>query len=516
MSERLLRLASALLTPRGIKAGAGEEVIEVSAPASTAAVLYEKVRRTIDYQEEHLLRRNAILRILKRFVGSDMPLEKMAANLLQELVWARYLPNKEVPTSFINELKPVILKYEPLLRASDELGKDREAIFHWILDVMSTEIEYAVAPPYGEEAVVSYMYEEMRGRVYWDPKLPLTEEDRDLKLYIAIHQTLLKSNLATMRFRALTLYYPDWPGPSTPSRIRDLAENLETIIQTIDHQINHPVTNKLGLLLHALRDVIEKNPEGFPALLANPEALDREISKALKKRTKRFRVRLRRTVVRAVVFLFLTKMLLALMIEVPYDLLVVKETHLVPLFINVLFHPFFLAFLSLTIGIPEKKNTAEYQSAVRALIVGTDHDLLNIRIKRESFGAWSKIFAVVYVLMFIFTYGGIAALLTNLDFNWLSVTMFLFFLSLVTFFGIRIRGSTKEIVLSDARKGVVGSLFDIFMLPIVRAGRWMSLRVAKINVFIYFFDFIIEAPLKVAVRFIESWVAFVREKREEI
>ncbi|MFH1712104.1 MAG: hypothetical protein ABH846_02610, partial [Patescibacteria group bacterium] len=508
MSDKLLRLASALKAPSGISAGAGEEVIEVSGPASTAATVYEKLRRTIDYQEEHLLRRNAILRMLKRFMGSDMPLEKMAANLLQELVWARYLPNKEVPTRFVSVLTPIINKYEPLLRAADEIGHDRDYLFTWILDVLSTEIEYAIAPPVGDEALVSYMYEEMRERIYWDPKIIISEEERDLKIYIAIHQTILKSNLATLRFRVLTLYYPDWPGASTAERVKEVAENVDAIIRTVDSQINHPVTNKLGLLLrrkagvfHVVRDAIAENPDQLPNWLNEPEVLDREVTKALKKRTKIFRIRIRRTAIRAVIFLFLTKMLLALIIEVPYDFFIVKETHLTPLFINIFFHPLFLAFLSLTTSIPEKRNVVDYHGAVRALAVGADHDYLNIRMKREIFGTWSKVFAVVYSMIFLFTYGAIGVLLTRIGFNWLSITLFLFFLSLVTFFGIRIRSTVKDIVLSDVRKGIIGPIFDIFMLPIVRAGRWLSTRVAKINVFIYFFDFIIEAPLKVAVRF---------------
>lgn len=522
MSDRLLRLAASLKTPEGLQAQAGEEVIEVSAPASTAATLYEKVRLAVDYQEEHLLRRTAILRILKRFMGSDMPLESMAENLLQELVWAKYLPNKEVPIATIDQLKPIFLKYEPLLRASDESAAPEE-VFRWIMDVMSTEIEYAIAPPYGDEALVSYMYEEMRDRVDWDVNFPLSEQERDLKIYIAIHQTLLRSNLATMRFRVLTLYYPDWPGASTSTRIKEVADNLESIMATIDAEINHPVTAKLGLLIrrrtgvfHAIRDVIVQNPDEFPTLLADPDTLDREVGKALKKRTKRFRKVLNRTVIRSVIFLFITKMFLALLLEVPYDLLIVKEAHLFPLFVNILFPPFLLAFIGLTIVLPEKKNAANYHSAVRALVVGADHDLLNLRIKRQTFSAWSSIFGFFYALMFVFTYGIIAFALNRIYFNWLSITLFLFFLSLVTFFGVRIRTSTKDIVLSDARAGVIGTIFDIFTLPIVRAGRWMSLRVSKINVFIYFFDFIIEAPLKVAVKFIESWTAFIREKKDEI
>ena len=86
----------------------------------------------------------------------------------------------------------------------------------------------------------------------------------------------------------------------------------------------------------------------------------------------------------------------------------------------------------------------------------------------------------------------------------------------MTFFGIRIRASTRDVVLSPQRRGVFGSIFDIIVLPIVHFGRWLSLKVSKINVFIYFFDFIIESPFKVAVRFIEEWLAFIKEKKEDI
>ena len=54
------------------------------------------------------------------------------------------------------------------------------------------------------------------------------------------------------------------------------------------------------------------------------------------------------------------------------------------------------------------------------------------------------------------------------------------------------------------------------MIPVVRAGRWLSENVSKINVFIYFFDFILEAPIKVAIRFFESWTDYIQEKREEL
>ena len=110
MSERLNALVVVIKKPHGFSAAIGEEVIEVSAPVSTAAVLYEKIRNTLEYQEEHLLRRNAIARFLQRHMGEGKQLSTFASDLLRELVWAKYLPNKAVPTHLAETLAAVIAK----------------------------------------------------------------------------------------------------------------------------------------------------------------------------------------------------------------------------------------------------------------------------------------------------------------------------------------------------------------------------------------------------------------------
>jgi len=101
-------------------------------------------------------------------------------------------------------------------------------------------------------------------------------------------------------------------------------------------------------------------------------------------------------------------------------------------------------------------------------------------------------------------------------FNGVSIFFFLFFLSLVTFFGFKIRGTRRDLVMLEGGGGVGSAIFDIFFLPIVRAGRWLSMRAPKVNVLLFFFDFIIEAPFKAAIKLIEGWLAFLREKKEEI
>lgn len=522
MSERLRKLSVLTQPKKGFASSPGEEFIEVSTPASTAASLYERVRNSLEYQEDHLLRRNAILRILKRYVGTHATLESTAGNLLRELVWAKYLPNKVVPVNFVNRIGPILAKYEPLLKAADVPGKNGDYLFHFVLDVLATEIEYVLAPPDGDEALVSFMYEELKRRTEWDPAMQLTEEDKDLKFYVAVHRSLLKSTPATLRYRIFTLYYPDWTTSAIDApRVTEVSQNLLQIAKTIDGQIESPLTERLTRLLRrragifrVVGDVV-RGSEG--EAFEDPDELDAEVTEALAHRTQDFRIRLRRTTVRAIIFLIITKMFLALLLELPYDALLAKEeVPLYPLFINIFFHPLFLALIALTVNIPAKQNAEDYRAAVRALSVGADHPLLHVRVKREVRGSWSVFFDIIYGLLFLGIYVGIGSLLHGLDFHVLSITLFLFFLSLVTFFGIRIRTSTKDIIASDARSGFAGTIFDILLLPIVRAGAWLSTKVSKINVFIYFFDFIIEAPLKVAIQFVEGWLAFVREKKEEI
>jgi hypothetical protein len=196
--------------------------------------------------------------------------------------------------------------------------------------------------------------------------------------------------------------------------------------------------------------------------------------------------------------------------------LIAKDASWYPLLVNVTFHPVFLAFIGLTVSIPEKKNSEDYLSVCRAIAVGAPHELLSVRIRRDARSTALSVFRLLYGVLFLAVFGVIGVLLHGFGFHGLSIGLFLFFISLVTFFGIRIRSSTKDVVVSDARNGFLGTAFDIVMLPIVRAGAWLSIRVSKINVFIYFFDFIIEAPLKVAIEFVESWLTFVREKKEEI
>ena len=503
-----------------------EDVIKVSDTVSGAASVYETVRNTLEYDEEHLLRRNAIRRILKRSM-IEGPTGEMAGKLVRELIWAKYMPNESVPTSMIEKVAGILEKYKFMFGILEPESSEGQRVYTWLLDVLSVEIEYVLGPPCIDEALASYAYQELKKRIEWQTQV-ISESDRELQLYIATHRAVLKSNLATLRYRILTLYYPTWrkakPGDQV---VKEISMNLVKVINSVEGQILHPAQDSVfrfvrrhGIVFHLLADIAKDNPDAFAQALQGKDtaSIDTAISKAAQERYGTFRKKLKRTVVRAALFLLLTKSILAVLVEYPYELLVLHTTDYLPLMVNILFPPLLLAVVGLTVRIQKTKNTEKVLEEVHGLLdLGDDFKLIFKRKRQWTKGAIWWIFNSLYLAVWLVTITAIAwALRVGLEFNGLSIIFFIFFLSLVAYFGLRIRNTRRELVVIDVSRGFFGSISDILFLPIVRAGRWVALRAPKVNIFLFFFDFIIEAPFKAAIGIIESWLAFLREKREEI
>lgn len=521
MDKKLEHLEKVLRNAHADASAPEGEVISVSDTVSKAASVYEAIRNTLEYDEEHRLRRNAIRRILKRRLGAQEDLDLIAQELLHELIWARYFPNKAIPESMIGEVSDVLRKYRPLFGSLAKM-QDVNKVHEWLLDMVASEIGYLLVPPVEEDAMANFAYHTLKERIKWDSKA-LEEKDRDMQLYLAVHRALLRSNPAVLRYRIFILFYPNWHNTS-PELIKEIAGNLDRVYNSIEQTVKHPASESLYRLVrrytfmfNVLRDVIVKKPKEASRLLSDPEALDKAMANAAKDRYKSFHIKLRRSVVRAVVFLFITKMFLALIIELPYDLFILQTSNFVPLATNVLFFPLLLGFLGMTVTLPKKKNTALLKKYLRTIVFQEGEISIVYRTKK----AWrrstiGKIFDYLYLAMFLVSYGVIAYFLHMIHFNALSIAIFLFFLSLVLFFGVRLRMSRRDLLVVERAGGIISSLFDFFFLPIIRAGRWMALRAPRINVFLFFLDYIVEAPFKMAIQLVEGWLAFMREKKEEI
>lgn len=500
--------------------------IQVNKVVSKLAFLYEKIRNVVEYKEEHLLRKNAIKRILKRRLTWKSNAKSIATPLIYELIRGRYLENNAVPENRIKEVANLINKYILLLNlvyAQKKSEKEKRKLLDWILGIAACELEEIFVPHFKDEALVEYMYQVMTERIAWSGKM--SEEERNIQIYIAIHRTLVKSDREIITYRIFNLYYPKWLEASD-ELVKNIAENVDTLYKTIEGQMDHPLGSQLVHLVKKytppfiiLRDVIKKDPKRAREILTQPKLLEEAIKEACDNEYKTTRIKLRRSSIRSIIYIFLTKMLLALAIEMPYDLYVAEKVKYLPLGINIIFHPLLLFLIALTIRVPAEENTNKITMGIREIIYEEKEKKailgkVKTSVTRNTF--FNILFNFTYLITFLVSFGILIYILNKLDFSIVSGGFFLLFLTLVSFFGIRNRESARELIVIDGKEGILTIIVDFFSIPILRVGRWISLNFSRINIFVFIFDFIIEAPFKAFIEIIEDFFAFIREKKEEI
>ncbi|MFA6198005.1 MAG: hypothetical protein WC734_02495 [Patescibacteria group bacterium] len=503
-------------------ASAGEAQIQVSAMASRMAFVYERMRNALEYQEVHLIRKNAIERTLKRrLIGRVKPSE-LAPELLSELIRGRYLPDNMIPEHKVSQVANILNKYFYLFNRLPLYlqGKERAQAYRWLLGIAAVEIDHCLISPEKAQALAEYMYATVAEHITVDQKIPVQE--KNIQVYLAVHRALLRSDPSILRYH-LFRYYNDGWYKADRAMVESVAANIKSIKGKVDAHVDHKIGDNLFRYLkkytiyyHVTKDIIEKDPATFIQRLNQPAVIEQEIIDACTLRYKQAKDKLGRSAVRAIIYIFITKMLLALILEIPYDLYLGSAIQYIPLGINIVFHPFLLFMAALTVRIPAKENTLQVLKGIQTLLTqGNASQVLIRRVVRRR-PVLTAIFNVVYVAIFITVFGFIIYLLDRFGFNPLSISLFILFLTLVSFFGIKLREDSKEYIVVRKNETTLGFLIDLFSMPVVRAGRWISQKSPKINVIVFFFDFVFETPYKSFVHIFEELTKFVREKKEEL
>ncbi|MDP2708577.1 MAG: hypothetical protein Q8O93_00780 [bacterium] len=506
--------------------------IKVSELISRLAFYYEKIRNSVDYKEEYLLRKNSILRNLKRQIIIEGPLktlkpEDIAKNLLVELIRAGYLPNNKLPEAKIGELAAIIDKYLKLrLLGLPKLGdeKEKNKFSKWTLALAASEIEEKLDGGPVPQTVVSHMYELLSSEV----KLPEDSDyqaDREIQIYLSIHRVYLKFDDDMLEFLLLKYYNANW-AKAGEEEIKYLANHLEAMKAAIDAQITHPlsaqlnkIVNRYSVYFTILKDVIEDNPVGvYEDFKNDPKAFPRLVKKFTQKRYAEARAKLRRAAIRSIIYIFLTKMILAFILEVPVTLWLSEPLNYNSLAINITFPPLLLFLIVLFTRTPSEANTQKIVAGVEEIVFmekeRKEPIILRQPVKRGR--GVSGVFAVIYSITFFITFGLVIYLLDKIHFNFVSVIIFLFFLTLVSFFSLRIRKVAREMYLVETRENIFSFVADFFYVPIIEVGKWLNEKFSRLNFFVFVLDFIIEAPFKIFVDIAEEWTKYVKERKEEI
>ena len=167
---------------------------------------------------------------------------------------------------------------------------------------------------------------------------------------------------------------------------------------------------------------------------------------------------------------------------------------------------------------PGQDNTDKIIAGIKqiAFLGQNDKQPITLRSDRKRRLAVSGTFNFIYAAAFLVSIYFIIRVLELMGFNWVSMIIFLFFLAFVSFFSIIVTRGVKDLMIVERKENIVTFLIDLFYMPIILVGRWLSNNMSRVNIFIFIFDFIIEAPFKVLVDVVEDWTKYVRERRDNM
>lgn len=506
--------------------------IKVSELISRLAFYYEKIRNSVDYKEEYLLRKNSILRNLKRQVVIEGSLktvnaEEVARNLLVELIRAGYLPNNKLPEAKIGETAAVMNKYLKLRllglsKIADE--KVRNKISRWIFTLAAAEIEEKLNDDPVRQTTIGNIYELLSEHIVL-PEDSIYKPDREIQTYLSIHRIFMKFDDDMLEFLLLKYYNANW-DKAGDQEIKYLAGRLEAIKSEIDAQMNHLLTAQLNKIINRysvyftiLNDVVSSDPVGvYEGFKNDPKAFPGLIKKFTQKRYQAAKIKLRRAAVRSIIYIFLTKMVLAFILEVPVTLWLGEVLNYNSLTINIIFPPLLLFLIVLFTRMPSEANTKKIIQGIEEIVFKEKERkepiVLRQPLKRGQ--GVNATFAVIYAITFFITFGLVIYFLDKIHFTFVSIIIFLFFLTLVSFFSLRIRKVAREMYIVESRENIFSFIMDFFYVPIIEVGKWINEKFSRINFFVFILDFIIEAPFKIFVDIAEEWTKYVKERKEEI
>lgn len=518
----------AFLSEQSLQAKADEFKPKVDLISSVGlfAFVYEKARNFVDYQEEHLLLRRAINRILVRRIKTNSDPEYLVKSLVNELLMARYLQNGFLPEEKLAKAKLILVKY---LLLSRNLGQRKlengESLLEFLLSLAAREIEELFVPSY-EDQLLRFALTNIEKRTIWQEQAaggsPAGEEENRARLLIALMRSLTKYEDRTVYYKFFKLYFPEWEKASE-EQVLEVAKKFSEADSAISRFLTEPqgelvmrTIKKLIASFEILKDLIGRGYSEVEDIFSSPEKLSKAAFNAANSRYQRARSSLRRSAANSFIYIFITKMVFALALEIPYEIYVASSVNYLPIIINLLLPPSLMLFMALTVESPTESNTKKIIEEILSVNYGENSlSPIKINLKKKKSSLLSNIFGIIYLAAILLVFGGTVYLLRKLQFSVVSLGVFFFFLSTISFFAFRIRSSFRELVVGEEDSNFVTTVFDFFMLPFIKLGRAISSGLRGLNVFMFFFDIILEAPFKMILEVIEEWIRFLREKKEE-
>lgn len=504
-----------------------DKTISVNPLVAELATWYEKFRTAMDYRADEVLLRSAIERILKRRLllsltpnGQSIG-QQVSAPLIRELVWARYFPDSSIPESVVNKVADEIDLY---LRLEQEINDkhriNKGLVNEWILHLLSCEIEDILEPGSNRDLMSNFMYQIFVLKVTIADD---SEETRNIQVFIAVRRAFANDDLAFLRFHLFRQYY----GKVSSHNLDKISDDFPQGMKMIDTQFKYPAQDKIYSYIKnqttpflILDDVFRKNRGHIFSLVSDTERLDLAVLNACSDKYKAIRGKVKRAIIRSIIFIFFTKALLAFFIEGTFEKFFYGRFMVSSMLINIFSPVVLMIMVGLLIKTPGRENSFRILKKIQTILFEENPDLgptLTVKKKPNKTDPilWG-LFVLLWFLTFALSFGATMFILSKLQVNPLSQAIFIFFLAIVSFVSFRIHRIAYMYNVKDQKENLGSLLFDFFFMPFISVGKRLTSAISQLNIILFIFDFIIEAPFKGIFAFFEQWLLFLRTQREKL
>lgn len=490
-------------------------LINVAGVGRVVSTAYEQLRNAAEYAQEHLLIQNAIRRFFVRNVNfhSHSAVSKtIAEELVIELTQSGYIKNNTQPAEVVGKMSKVIEKHHDNYWRLKAAGVDEHMAHDWTLDLMSIECEDMMVDDVIQTVYLQFAYHHylaiLQKKVFTSSASE--EAGFEVSVYVAVHRALLKSDIAAVRYDMQKLY------KTSDKNINDYAQFHKNIDEAFSSRVTNKIMryiNKYGAPLQILRSFIQENKRA-DELLVQSNYFDEAFSAQIKKDYRKSEKKLNKGLIKSIIFLLITKSLIGVGIEVPFDLATTGVILYVPLFVNLLTPVVYLAIIRLGFKLPGETNAKAIRAYADDMLYG-DQSRVNLypTIKDRSYPVGFKI---AYAVLFVVVFGFVSYLLMLLQFSIVQGLIFFTFLAAASFLGFGLSRIVKELELVAIKPGALSTFRDLLFTPFTFLGKWISEKYQKVNIVALILDTIIELPLKTALRLLRQWTGFIDEKKDQI
>ncbi len=521
------------LWKNSLKPKDGVPTIHVDEVASKVAAFYEQIRTIIDWKEEHLMRRAAVIRKLKRrFLDLELNnfSKDFAEALVLELVRGGYFPNDRIEETKIAEVQKIIDKYLFILKNSPEnkKGGARLQFYNKFLEIAACEIEETLASSTKEMVLIDYMFDLMRERIKINENVykggALQKEEKDIQIYIAVQQALFKLDDPIISYNLLKYKYSQWDNPSEEELLK-IAQNIYKILQDIEYELSHPMGKKFYAICEKydtpyllLGDILSKeNIEEIGKEISNPVLLENLIRGVYVKRLKDLKAKITRAAVYSTASIFITQIFSFITIEWGLIWLFNGELTIIFAIANILVPTILMAILVIAVRPPSKKNLNLVIIEMMKIVYKKEKtDIYEIKINLKRGLMTRLILSLTYLTGAVISFSFISWVLYYLKFPVSSIIINVIFIALILFAGIAIQRKSRELTIEEGSEGFLGFIYDILFLPVVGTGRWFSKKWRRYNAIVVLFNALIDMPFSAFIEFLERWRYFIKDRKEDM